>query len=398
MEALGVRFGELPVSPFLERVYRDEIRHVAHGLRWFRRWKEPEESDWDAFVRELEVPLSPARARGRVLDREGRRQAGLDEDFVQRLEVFSRSRGRPPWVYSFNPGVEDEAAGRVPSKAARTLRRDLAALPHVLAGADDIVLAPPQRPEFLLGLKEAGFALPEFRQEPPGDRAVAGARPFGVPGEHLRRSRIATLRDDVALCRSMTDVREATLRMGRVVLKSEFSSSGRGIRWGWDAQAERWAEKRLQQDGVVLVEPWLDIVVELSGLFWEGRWQGLSQPIVEGGRWCGHWLGALLWGLPRELHRFVFEGRRVEKVLRALDLPETCGVDVAVVRSEEGLALRLLELNARTTMGHYALALKKQVPTHRYFRFVRLSELAHLDAIHLTDPEMASTWCAVLER
>ena len=50
------------------------------------------------------------------------------------------------WVYSFNVGVEAEAAGREPPKSFVALRRDLAVLPWVLAGPGDIVLAPPPRP------------------------------------------------------------------------------------------------------------------------------------------------------------------------------------------------------------------------------------------------------------
>ena len=53
------------------------------------------------------------------------------------------------WVYSYNAGVEVEAAGRPPAKNWLTLRRDLAALPWLLAGPHDVVLAPPQRPAFL---------------------------------------------------------------------------------------------------------------------------------------------------------------------------------------------------------------------------------------------------------
>ncbi len=34
----------------LDKIYRDEIGHVAYGLKWFRRWKNPTESDWEAFL------------------------------------------------------------------------------------------------------------------------------------------------------------------------------------------------------------------------------------------------------------------------------------------------------------------------------------------------------------
>ena len=98
----------------------------------------------------------------------------------------------PAWVYSYNAGVEVEAAGRPPAKNWLTLRRDLAALPWVLAGPHDVVLAPPQRPAFLAALQASGaHGLPEFLPAVPTGRAIAGHRPYGVPGEHLRRSLVA---------------------------------------------------------------------------------------------------------------------------------------------------------------------------------------------------------------
>ncbi len=70
--------GDAATAQLLERIHRDEIAHVAHGLKWFRRWKNPDESDWAAFCRQLKFPLSPQRAKGFTLNVEGRRAAGLD--------------------------------------------------------------------------------------------------------------------------------------------------------------------------------------------------------------------------------------------------------------------------------------------------------------------------------
>src|SRR6185503_20261557 len=67
---------------------------VASGLKWFRRWKNPNESDWAAFCRQLKFPLSPQRAKGVTLNVEGRRDAGLDPAFIAELNVYSQSRGR----------------------------------------------------------------------------------------------------------------------------------------------------------------------------------------------------------------------------------------------------------------------------------------------------------------
>lgn len=433
MDALGVRFGEQGVSPFfwtcladvasprdfaagmsltfevanldwcrfygaavrevgdsetdalLERVYQEEIRHVAHGLRWFRRWKDPKSSDWDAYVRSLSLPLSPARARGKVFDRAGREAAGLHPDHIDRLQTFSRSRGRPPWVYSFEGGIEIEAAGRNPNKAVRTLRADLAALPHLLARADDIVLAPEQRPAFLLQLQEAGFELPEFRPTIPRARIIAGLRPFGVAGDHLRRSAVTALRDDVVVCRSLSEIPD-----GDIVLKSEFSSSGRGVCFSRDLE---WAAQRLRRDGLVLAEPRYELVQEVGAQFVDGRFLGFTWPLVDDGIWRGHLLIP-----PRgDIRRFLFEGQRAERFVRALPLPETCGVDLAVVRQGDTLRLQVLELNARMTMGHYALALKKRAPWAARFRVVGKRSVP-AGAICLTDPETASTLVAIAEK
>ena len=112
------------------------------------------------------------------------------------------------WVYSYNAGVEVEAAGRPPAKNWLTLRRDLAALPWLLAGPHDVVLAPPQRPAFLAALRASGaHGLPDFLPAVPAGRAIAGHRPYGVPGEHLRRSLVARWREDVAVCRTSEEVR-----------------------------------------------------------------------------------------------------------------------------------------------------------------------------------------------
>lgn len=158
--------GDADSAALLERIYRDEIGHVAYGLKWFRRWKNPGESDWDAFCRQLKFPLSPQRAKGFAVNVEGRRAAGLDADFIAQLDVFSQSKGRTPGVFWFNPLSEAVIAqGRsfTPVKAQAALVRDLANLPQFLCRQDDLVLVP-QRPtvKFLSGLKQAGFALPEF--------------------------------------------------------------------------------------------------------------------------------------------------------------------------------------------------------------------------------------------
>ncbi len=158
--------GDDATAKLLDKIYRDEIGHVAYGLKWFRRWKNPGESDWEAFCRQLKFPLSPQRAKGITLNVEGRRAAGLDAHFIAELDVFSQSKGRTPNVFVFNPFAEARIAhGKSfnPTKHQAQLARDLANLPQFLCRQDDIVLVNQKLSvEFLSGIKQAGFALPEF--------------------------------------------------------------------------------------------------------------------------------------------------------------------------------------------------------------------------------------------
>lgn len=158
--------GDADTAKLLDRIYHDEIGHVAYGLKWFRRWKNPVESDWDAFCRALKFPLSPQRAKGFSVNIEGRRAAGFDPQFIAALNVYSQSKGRTPGVFTFNPFTEGrlaEGPSFNPTRQEAQLAQDLEALPQFLCRQDDIVLVE-RRPsmEFLSGIKQAGFPLPEF--------------------------------------------------------------------------------------------------------------------------------------------------------------------------------------------------------------------------------------------
>jgi uncharacterized ferritin-like protein (DUF455 family) len=78
--------GDAKTAAVIERVHRDEIDHVRFGWTWLQAFKRDDQSAWDAFQANLTWPLRPAKARGRTFHREGREAAGLDAEFIARLE------------------------------------------------------------------------------------------------------------------------------------------------------------------------------------------------------------------------------------------------------------------------------------------------------------------------
>ena len=162
------RIGDMPTAEVMQQIYEDEIGHVKHGLHWFRQWKDPEQSDWEAYQSTLEFPMSPQRGLGlrAGFNRQGRKQAGLSDDFIDSIEVFRQSRGRAPTIRWFDPAAESELAGQhSPNELPLMdqLGRDLELVMVAMSKQDDVVLVrkTPSR-SFRLKLIDAGFDLPQF--------------------------------------------------------------------------------------------------------------------------------------------------------------------------------------------------------------------------------------------
>ncbi len=91
-----LQIGDADTAMVLQQVLDDEIQHVRSGLKWLRRLKDPGQSTWQAWSAALPAGLTPAHAKARTFVVEPRREAGLDDDFIERLRVYNRSRARPP--------------------------------------------------------------------------------------------------------------------------------------------------------------------------------------------------------------------------------------------------------------------------------------------------------------
>jgi len=437
--------GDSKSAAILQQIYKDEIRHVNYGLKWFRRWKKADEDDWTAYRRRLSFPLSPRRAKGSgsQINREGRLAAGLDEEFISELEVFERSVGRTPNVFWFCPDAEDamssnlQGKGYHRSKTMDGLIRDLEILAVFLARRDDVVLMleQPSR-EHLKKLRCAGFDLPEIEVLAEDgiiaegnllrERKVNGLHPWAwcpssavlmeplmdnLPGEGLELGKFwneniralfaksfgaeiaQELEDSVkpVLCRSMEELEQELQGqhqqgLDKVVVKAPFGASGRGLiiikcgeRFG--GSIRRQVERVLEKQGEVLVEPWLQRVLDFSVQYemedaglrrlgilqLENDCRGQFQACVCSPKFCQ--------GLSSELARFLMEEalpvyeeesqvvRLIEERLQQAGYRGAVGVDAFVYRdSGEQLQLRkVCEVNPRYTMGRLTLELRKRV-------------------------------------
>ncbi len=180
------KIGDQITAGILEQVFQDEIGHVQHGLKWFRKWKQPYETDWEAYQTALTFPITPARAKGIGFNETLRKEIGFSEGYVSELALYSYSKGRPPDIYWFNPACEMQVAlgntGYTPPESIRAMTNDLSSLPMLLCSQDDVVITPykPSSP-FLHRLRQAGFPLPEFSTDIScmEHRKIRGFHPWG---------------------------------------------------------------------------------------------------------------------------------------------------------------------------------------------------------------------------
>jgi len=78
--------GDPRSAALMRQIHRDEIEHVRFGLHWLREFKPEHLSDFEAFSAHLHWPLRPAKACGHQFLRAPRIQAGMDEEFLNRME------------------------------------------------------------------------------------------------------------------------------------------------------------------------------------------------------------------------------------------------------------------------------------------------------------------------
>ncbi|MFN7146735.1 MAG: hypothetical protein ACK4YP_23380, partial [Myxococcota bacterium] len=300
--------------------------------------------------------------------------------------------------------VEAEVAGLPPTPTGARVARDLGGALVFLAKKDDLVLVPKApTPGFLADLARVGFVVPEVVEGGPErieGRRITGIVPWGwspavcaayatlgAPAwdpahrafyektwavERLReRPDLCDPAVVGVVCRSWDEV--AAVATPRHVLKAPLGTAGRGNR-RWGPDVEPWARRVLAEQGALVVEPWLDRVVDLSVQIDVGDRVAVAQPgrfLTDArGGYRGAVLGSAYRDLPKDTFRAAFQAHatlreaalHVGAALRDQGFRGPAGIDALLYRGPDGLALKpLVEVNPRMTMGRVARALGERV-------------------------------------
>lgn len=219
----------------------------------------------------------------------------------------------------------------------------------------------------------------------------------------------ATHLGNSGICCTTVEAAETAMKKmeGRFVLKSPWSSSGRGVRYRAD---RRWMENVIRQQGGVMVEPLYNKVMDFAMEFRsDGRgrvsYEGLSLFETVSGAYKGNLLAS-----EKEktsvLKRYVSEEQlcqaRKQIIARA-----TCqlaiayegpfGIDMMVHEVDgEMLLADCVELNLRCTMGHVALALARRLNPdgllpHQLMRIEYDGSHYHLRVLNTRDNALNTT-------
>jgi uncharacterized ferritin-like protein (DUF455 family) len=356
------RLGDSTTASILQTIRQDEIGHVKHGAIWMNRWKTQGRSLWEEYLDHLQFPMTPMRAKGPIFDRLGRLSAGLDTDYIDKLAVYSASKGRPPKVFWFNPSCEDDlnlsSGSRNSTKLINDLSADLCVLMAHLGHRDDILLVESEpSSDWILSMQDAGFEMPELLSESglsstlklrkvnslvPWGWSVASykkyqriknrsinqiAEPLFWVDKDPRVNPYSKLfasglraEDDLAgrICASIEAVLECIESFRgdflKVVIKSPYGCSGRNFTFfvfseGLKPQNEKWILNQLALYGAVLVEPWVERVADFSYQFQVcdgGEFKSLGPTrffVNERGQYKGHALKRILSGLPKDVQK-----------------------------------------------------------------------------------------------
>lgn len=81
------REGDLLSSALMQQILKDEIAHVSFGWQWLRKWKTQDLSSWETWRSNVPSLLTPNRARGPQFFEDHREKAGIPSDWIHQLKI-----------------------------------------------------------------------------------------------------------------------------------------------------------------------------------------------------------------------------------------------------------------------------------------------------------------------
>ena len=301
-------------------------------------------------------------------------------------------------LYVFNPendmALADGHPGYTPPVQIQQMRRELWWLPQWWADEEDIVWNGEER----LNLSDDTRILPwgwslalchQLKQ--------AGVQESLLPSrkelEHLRQlshrqtavSLLQELRSELpldghfagnsVLCRSIEEAEKTANAYGEALLKSPWSSSGRGLMKTDNPQWKAWASRILKAQGSIVVEQFLHKVTDFALEFWlDGKggveYRGLSLFYTnERGAYLGNWVAPeeqkLAW-LAQYIPLQYLQAIRAWWTARLSRFDYAGPVGIDMMLAQEGIC-PCIEVNWRWTMGLVSCLVAEQ---GRYGRMV----------------------------
>jgi uncharacterized ferritin-like protein (DUF455 family) len=86
-----LRVGDAESAQLMQKILDDEIGHVSFGWNWLKRFKHPDQTEWEAWTEALPPRIAPTRSIGLVLHEQHRRRAGISEHWIDQLMQFSKT-------------------------------------------------------------------------------------------------------------------------------------------------------------------------------------------------------------------------------------------------------------------------------------------------------------------
>ena len=301
-------------------------------------------------------------------------------------------------LYVFNPendmALADGHPGYTPPVQIQQMRRELWWLPQWWADEEDIVWNGEERlnlsddprilpwgwsPALCHQLKQAGVqeSLLPSRKELEQIRQLSH-RQTAVSLLQELRSELPLdghFAGNSVLCRSIEEAEETANEFGEALLKSPWSSSGRGLMKTDNPQWKAWASRILKAQGSIVVEQFMHKVTDFALEFWlDGKggveYRGLSLFYTnERGAYLGNWVAPeeqkLAWLAQYIPLQYLQEIRAWWTArLSRFDYAGPVGIDMML--AQEGIC-PCIEVNWRWTMGLVSCLVAEQ---GRYGRMV----------------------------